>query len=142
MSTNKPSIDSWVLELVPWILGKQYQKLNFSWHKFVASMGVKGGRVPPWQWKICQKLGKKGRKSGKNGKKRNKIGKKKKNHEGSVTLPLRQIEPAIHYCQYVLRQWHNSQSAPRFFTGKFLLTYQEKKGKEKMDKLRTKGGKL
>ena len=44
----------------------------------VASIGARGGRVPPWQRKNCQKLGKREEKSGRNG----------QNREGSFTLPL------------------------------------------------------
>ena len=52
-----------------------------------------GGRVSPWQQKICHKSRKIQGKEGKNqekklGKKEEKSGRKGKNREGSVTLPL------------------------------------------------------
>ena len=47
---------------------EQTQLFSFYRHQAsgVATGGHGGGRVPPWQWKSCQKLGKRGEKSGKN----------------------------------------------------------------------------
>ena len=54
----------------------------------VATGVARGAECHPWQRKICQKLGKRGKKSGKIGKKEEKSGREGKNREGSFTLPL------------------------------------------------------
>ena len=53
----------------------------------VASIGARGGRVPPWQQKNCQKLGKRG-KIGKQTRKRGKIGKKRQKSGRFFHFPL------------------------------------------------------
>ena len=69
--------------------------LKLTWLQWRSPYRGKGGRVPPWQRKNCQKSGKRGKKSGKKrgkirkkSRKRGKIRKKGKNREGSFTLPL------------------------------------------------------
>ena len=47
----------------------------------IASIGGKGGRVPPWQQKNCQKSGKRGEKIRKKEEKLGKIEKKRENQE-------------------------------------------------------------
>ena len=54
----------------------------------VATRGPWGVECHPWQRKICQKSGKRGKNQGKSGKKRKKSGRKGKNQEVSFTLPL------------------------------------------------------
>ena len=54
----------------------------------IATGGSRGVECHPWQRKICQKSGKRGKKSGKIGEKEEKSGRKDKNREGSFTLPL------------------------------------------------------
>ena len=83
----------------------------------VATGGSRGARCPPRQWKISQKLRKRGKKSGKwgkIGKKREKIRKRRKNWEGSFTLPLltdragyatRYCTTPVHLCSRPMHSW-------------------------------------
>ena len=54
----------------------------------VATGWSRGADCHPWQRKICQKSGKRGKNQEKSGKKEEKSGRKGKNREGSFTLPL------------------------------------------------------
>ena len=54
----------------------------------VTTGGSRGAEYHPWQLKICQKSGKRGKNYEKSGKKEDKLGRKDKNREGSFTLPL------------------------------------------------------
>ena len=95
-------------------------------------LGGKGAECHPWQQKICQKLGKKGKKSGNIGEKRGKIGKKRQksgrffhfplltDRAGSTPLPASHVFIYLFQIKYFVscKNWHGPRKILGFFDTK------------------------